>query len=62
MTYLEKHEANRWNTMTLGQMETRLFKITNVEKLKLFVKFANRNGRRKLAKLAKEKIEFLQGA
>jgi hypothetical protein len=59
MTGLEKNEANRWSYMTLDAMERRLEKITNPAKLKTFIKFANANGRRKLAKEAKTKLEFM---
>ena len=58
---LISNEAHRWSYMTLEQMEKRLYKITNLDKLRIFIRFANANGRRKLAKLAKEKLEFLQG-
>ena len=56
MTALEKNEANRWSYMTLEQMERRLDKITNPEKLKAFAHFAWMFGRRKLAAKAKQKL------
>jgi len=60
MTGLEKNEANRWSYMTLDAMERRLEKITNPAKLKTFIKFANANGKRKLAKEAKTKLAFFE--
>ena len=59
-SHLISNEANRWSYMTIGQMEKRLEKITNPEKLKVFIRFANANGKRKLAKEAKNKLAFFK--
>lgn len=53
-----EHELMRFTSMTLKQLETRLMKITNPVKLEAFRKTAYMVGERKLAALAKEKIEF----
>ena len=60
MTGLEKNEAKRWSYMSLEAMERRLEKITNPAKLETFIKFANLNGKRKLAKEAKTKLAFFE--
>ena len=56
-----KHEAKRFASMTHKQLTTRLFKLTNMEKLNAFVDFAEMFGYNDLADLAIEKIEFLGG-
>ena len=56
-----KHEAKRFASMTHRQLTTRLFKLTNMEKLNAFVDFAIMFGYDDLADLAVEKIDFLGG-
>ncbi len=54
-----KHEAKRFASMNHKQLTTRLFKLTNMEKLHAFVDFAEMFGYDDLADLAIEKIDFL---
>ena len=55
------HELNRFSTMSHKQLKNRLYKITNIEKLKNFAEFAIIFRYKDLADLAIEKIEFLNG-
>jgi len=55
------HELNRFSTMSYNQLKTRLYKITDIEKLKNFAEFASIFRYKDLADLAVEKIEFLKG-
>jgi hypothetical protein len=59
MKALEKNEANRWSYMTVEQLERRLSKITNTDKLNLFIKYARLYGERKLLILANRKLKVL---
>jgi len=54
-----KHEAKRFASMTHKQLTTRLYKLTNMEKLDAFVDFAELFGYNDLADLAREKIDFM---
>lgn len=56
-----KHEAKRFASMTHKQLITRLYKLTNAEKLDAFVDFAIMFGYDDLADLATEKIAFMEG-
>lgn len=56
-----KHEAKRFASMTHKQLTTRLYKLTNVEKLDAFVDFAEMFGYNDLYELAIEKIAFMEG-
>jgi hypothetical protein len=56
-----QHELNRFSTMSYNQLKTRLYKITDVEKLKNFAEFAIIFRYKDLADLAIEKIEFMKG-
>ena len=56
-----QHELNRFSSMSYNQLYTRLFKITDLEKLKNFAEFAAMFRYQDLADLAIEKIEFLKG-
>jgi len=47
--------------MSYNQLKNRLYKITNIEKLKNFAEFAIIFRYKDLADLAVEKIEFLKG-
>jgi hypothetical protein len=53
-----QHELNRFSKMSYKQLKTRLYKITNIEKLKNFAEFAIIFRYKDLADLAIEKIEF----
>ena len=55
------HEMDRFSQMTHNQLKTRLFKITNLEKLKNFAEFAAIFRYKDLAELAIEKLEFMKG-
>lgn len=57
---LRKSEEHRWSYMTHGQMETRLFKITNLAKLECFITCARKYGNYTLLRLAQEKLEFMR--
>ena len=48
----------RISTMTDKSLETRIFKMTNLEKLEAMRCACSQLGMRKLAVLAKEKLEF----
>lgn len=61
MTGLERNEAHRWSYMKHDAMKRRLFKITNLEKLKLFIVFADKNDDIELKELAEEKLAFMNG-
>ena len=56
-----KHEAKRFASMTHKQLTTRLYKLTNMEKLDAFVDFAEMFGYNDLYELAIEKIAFMEG-
>ena len=56
-----KHEAKRFASMTHKQLTTRLYKLTNAEKLNAFVDFAEMFGYNDLYELAIEKIAFMEG-
>lgn len=58
-TKVMKHEAKRFAIMTHKQLTTRLYKLTNAEKLDAFVDFAEMFGYYDLADLAREKIDFM---
>lgn len=60
MKALEKNEANRWSYMTVEQLERRLDKITNPDKLRLFAKYASLYGQRALLIEANKKIRFFK--
>ena len=49
----------RISTMSEKALETRVFKMTNPEKLEAFQIVAWQLGMRKLSKLAKEKLAFM---
>ena len=53
------HEAMRFTKMTIKQLTTRLYKITKPVKLEAFRVTAEVMGLRKLAKIAKEKRDFM---
>ena len=55
-----QHELNRFSKMSYNQLKNRLYKITNIEKLKNFAEFAIIFRYKDLADLAVEKIEFLK--
>ena len=55
------HELERFSTMSHNQLKTRLYKITNLEKLKNFAEFAAIFRYKDLADLAIEKLEFMKG-
>ena len=55
------HEMDRFSQMSYKQLKTRLFKITNLEKLKNFAEFAAIFRYKDLSDLAIEKLEFLKG-
>ncbi len=54
-----QHELKRFANMTVKQLTTRLYKITNMEKLHAFVDFAEMFGHYDLSDLAREKINFM---
>lgn len=56
---LMANEEKRWSYMTHEAMKRRLFKITNVEKLKCFIHCAGKYRNRELKKLAVEKLNFM---
>jgi len=56
-----KHELNRFSSMSYNQLYTRLFKITDLEKLKNFAEFAAMFRYQDLSELAIEKIDFMKG-
>lgn len=56
-----QHELNRFSKMSYKQLKTRLYKITNLEKLVNFAQFAAIFRYKDLSDLAIEKIEFLKG-
>ena len=60
MSALEKNEANRWSYMTSEALGRRLEKITNPEKLRLFIKFAKLYGEKSLWSEARRKLRFFQ--
>jgi len=52
------HTMKRISTMTDKALTTRIYKMTNPEKLEAMRSACSQLGMRKLAKLAKEKLEF----
>jgi len=60
MNALEKNEANRWSYMTEEQLARRLDRITNPDKLELFIKFAKLYGEKSLWSEARRKLRFFR--
>lgn len=52
------HELKRFSTMSHKALKNRLYKITNMEKLEMFVDMAKVFQYNDLVELAREKIEF----
>jgi len=60
MNALEKNERKRWSYMSQEQLSRRLARITNPDKMRLFILMADEYGESKLLAECRKKLRFFE--